>query len=76
MSLYSPSKQYIRATILLAGNIMKPCGPNGSQTHLTQIAQINPGGGADTKTAAFFINKLCAVGPPTFFSKLEVAAQK
>ena len=34
------------------------------------------GGGADTPAIAWLINKLCAVGPPTFVRKLEVAAKK
>jgi hypothetical protein len=44
-------------------------------TKFTQIAHINPGGGADTTAIAWVINKLCAVGPPTFIRKLETAAQ-
>jgi len=60
--------------VLLAGNIITPYG-NG-KTKLVQVAHINPGGGADTKAAAWIINKLCGVGPPTFIRNLEKAAQK
>ena len=70
------SDKYVRATILLAGNIIEPYGPGGNQTRFTQIAHINPGGGADTTAVAWLINKLCAFGPPTFIRKLEIAAQK
>lgn len=71
---YKKSSKYVRATILLAGNIIEPYGKD--QSYLTQISHINPGGGADTKAAAWIINNLCAVGPPTFIRKLEVAAVK
>ena len=37
----APTSKYVRATILLAANIIKPYG-NG-QTHVTQIAHVNPG---------------------------------
>jgi hypothetical protein len=70
---YPPSKEYVRATILLAGNIIEPYGRN--QTKLTTIAHVNPGGGADTAVIAWMINKMCAIGPPTFMRKLEEAAQ-
>lgn len=70
------SKNFVHATILLAGNIVEPYGPAGNQTLLTQIAHINPGGISDTAAVAWIINKLCAVGPPTFIRKLEIAAQK
>ena len=66
-----PSK-YVRATVLLAANILTPT-QNG-HTHLTQIAHINPGGGADTKLVAKIANRLCARGPPYFFKNLEKAA--
>jgi hypothetical protein len=75
ISAYAPSGKYVRATILLAGNVIKPYGDSGQQTLLTQIAHINPGGGADTATAAWIINKLCAVAPPAFMRKLESAAR-
>ena len=39
----APTGKYVRATILLAGNIIKPYGKDGKQTHFTQIAHINPG---------------------------------
>jgi hypothetical protein len=68
--------RYVKATILLAGNILEPHGDDGKQTKLTQIAHINPGGGADTAAIAWLINKVCAVGPPSFVRKLEVAARK
>eukprot|EP01038_Epipyxis_sp_PR26KG_P007752 gene7752-10530_t len=71
---YKPSSKFIRATVLLAGNVIAPYGKD--QTYLTQVAHLNPGGGADTKAAAWIINKLCAVGPPGFIRKLERAAQK
>lgn len=73
-SKYPSSDKYVRATILLAGNVIEPYG-NG-QTLLTQVAHINPGGGADTAAVAWIINKLCALGPPTFIRNLEKAAQK
>ena len=71
---YPPSSKYVRATILLAANIIEPCGKNCSK--LTQIAHVNPGGGADNSAIAWIINQLCAVGPPTFIRKLEKAAMK
>ena len=37
----SPNNEYVRATILLAGNVLRPYG-NG-KTHITQIAHVNPG---------------------------------
>lgn len=72
LSKTKPSNKFVRATILLGGNIIKPLGPN--KTALTLVAHVNPGGGADTKAAAWIINQLCAVGPPTFIRKLETAA--
>ena len=71
---YPPSNKYVRATILLAANIIEPCGKGKSK--LTQIAHLNPGGAADNSAAAWIINQLCAVGPPTFMKKLEKAARK
>jgi hypothetical protein len=72
---YPTSNKYVRATILLAGNIIQPL-DNGRKTLLTQIAHVNPGGGADTTAIAWMINQLCAVGPPTFMKKLEKACRK
>ena len=37
---------------------------------------ITSGGGADTPALAWLVNKLCAMGPPTFVRKLEFAALK
>jgi len=68
----SSKEKYLRATILLAGNIITPIGKNRSK--LTMIAHVNPGGGCDTKAGAFFANKLCAAAPPAFIRKLEAAA--
>ena len=75
---FPPNKKYVRATLLLVGNIIEPVMGKGNEQHtrLTQVAHINPGGAADTSAAAFVINKLCAVGPPSFIKKLEAAAQK
>ena len=75
---FPPNKKYVRATLLLVGNIIEPVMGIGNEQHtrLTQVAHINPGGAADTSAAAFVINKLCAVGPPSFIKKLEAAAQK
>jgi hypothetical protein len=73
---HPPTDKYVRATVLLAGNIIRPHGLYGNQTHLTMLAQINPGGISDTPAAAWIINKLCASGPPSFIRKLEHAAQK
>ena len=73
---YLPTDKYVRATVLLAGNIIRPHGLYGNQTHLTMLAQINPGGISDTPAAAWIINKLCASGPPSFIRKLEHAAKK
>ena len=73
---YPPTDKYVRATVLLAGNIIRPHGLYGNQTHLTMLAQINPGGISDTPAAAWIINKLCASGPPSFIRKLEHAAKK
>ena len=73
---HPPTEKYVRATVLLAGNIIRPHGLYGNQTHLTMLAQINPGGISDTPAAAWVINKLCASGPPSFIRQLEHAAQK
>ena len=72
---FPPSSKYVRATLLLVGNIIEPIlgKENEQHTRLTQVAHINPGGAADTSAAAFVINKLCAVGPPSFIKKLEAA---
>jgi hypothetical protein len=75
LASHPPAEPHVRATVLLAGNIIRPFGENGNRTHLTLIAQVNPGGGADTPAAAWLINKLCAVGPPQFMRRLEAAAQ-
>lgn len=73
-SKLTPTNKYVRATVLLAGNIIEPLGDD--KTRLTVIAHINPGGGADTKAAAYFINQLCAVGPPNFLKKVEACAKQ
>eukprot|EP01035_Chromulina_nebulosa_P022398 gene22398-29002_t len=70
-SKLQPNKKYVRATILLAGNIIEPYGDNKSL--LTLIAHVNPGGGADTSAGAWIINKLCALGPPKFIKAVEKA---
>jgi hypothetical protein len=75
LASHPPTELHVRATVLLAGNIIRPYGESGNRTHLTVIAQVNPGGGADTPAAAWLINKLCAVGPPQFMRRLETAAQ-
>jgi hypothetical protein len=66
--------RYLRATVLLAGNIIRPA--PGNRTHLTMIAHVNPAGGGDTRAGAFFANKLCAAAPPAFIRKLEAAATR
>jgi hypothetical protein len=68
------TSKYVRATILLGGNILQPI--NTKQTKVTMIAHVNPGGGGDTQTAAWFINKMCAREPQNFLKKLEIAANK
>jgi len=73
-SSYEPVGSHVRACVLLAGNIMEPL-DGGRRTRYTQIAHVNPGGGADTKAIAFIVNSLCAVGPPGFIRKLEAAAK-
>ena len=73
---YKPGNKFVRATILLAGNMLEPCGPGNEHCKITQIAHVNPGGGADTAAMAWVINKLCAVGPPTFIRRLESAAMR
>lgn len=73
-SQFPESQKCVRATILLAGNIIEPHGRGRSL--VTQIAHVNPGGGADNKVVASVINRLCAVGPPVFLRKLEAAAKK
>lgn len=47
------SSKCIRGSMLLAGNIIEPC---GNRTRLTQILHINPGGTADTAAIAWIIN--------------------
>lgn len=73
-SKYKPSSNFVRGTILLAGSIIEPDGSDGLKTKFTQIAHVNPGGGADTPAVAWMINKLCAFGPPAFVRKLEKCA--
>lgn len=74
ISKTAPNSKYVRATILLAGNVIQPHG--NDKTLLTLIAHVNPGGGADTQAAAWMINKLCAVSPPAFIRKVEKAANR
>lgn len=75
---YPPTSKYVRATTLLVGNIIEPYKGkfNEDHTRITQVAHVNPGGAGDTSAVAYIINKLCAVGPPNFIRKLELAAQK
>ena len=75
---YPPTSKYVRATTLLVGNIIEPYKSkmNEEHTRITQVAHVNPGGAGDTAAVAYVINKLCAVGPPNFIRKLELAAQK
>ena len=73
-SEWKPSAKYVRATVLLAGNVIEPRG--SGRCYMTQVAHINPGGVADTPAVAWVINKLCATGPPAFFRKLEKAVQR
>ena len=70
-----PTKKFVRATILLAANVIEPIGSDRKKCLVTQIAHVNPGGITDTPAMAWIINSLCAVGPPTFLRKLETAAQ-
>ena len=51
--LYATCLLLVRATILLAGNILEPYGSDQMSTKLTQIAHVNPGGGADTPAIAW-----------------------
>ena len=67
-----PTDEYVRATILLAANVIEPLSEDSCR--VTQIAHVNPGGVSDTPAVAWIINSLCAVGPPTFLRKLEAAA--
>ena len=67
-----PTNKYVRATILLAANVIEPLSQDSCR--VTQIAHVNPGGVSDTPAVAWIINSLCAVGPPTFLRKLESAA--
>lgn len=67
-----PVSDSIRGTVLIAGNIIAPIDEHSCR--LTLIAQVNPGGSADSSAAAWLINKLVAKGPPAFVRKLEVAA--
>jgi len=68
------NSKYVRATVLLGGNLIEPI--NETQSRITMVAQINAGGSADHPAAAWIANKLCAYGPPTFLRKIEKAAQK
>lgn len=76
---YKPNpNKHVRATVLLAANIMEPYYDKdvGLSTKYTQIAHVNPGGATDNTAIAYIINSLCAVGPPTFIRKLEQSAIK
>lgn len=74
-SSFKPKSNYVRATVLLAGNIIEPYDNDKSKTKLTLIAHVNPGGGGDNSAVAWMINQLCAVGPPIFIRKVEAATQ-
>lgn len=66
------SRRYQRAEVVLAANIIKPHGAQG--THLTLLTQVNPGGAIDTSLGAKIVNQIVKRSPVAFFDAIEKAA--
>ena len=70
--LAPPSQEYVRASIILAANIIQPIAGNPNQCHLTMLTQMDPGGFAPPS----IINHICTLGPIGFLKNVEVVSRR
>ncbi|CAM9316264.1 unnamed protein product [Chrysoparadoxa australica] len=68
------TKQFIRAEILIATNMMRPNPKDNSLTDFISVTHINPGGIVDSAIGAKLMNALCAKAPVKMLKCLEKAA--
>eukprot|EP00188_Purpureofilum_apyrenoidigerum_P002077 Plantae.Rhodophyta-Purpureofilum_apyrenoidigerum.ctg22373.p1 GENE.Plantae.Rhodophyta-Purpureofilum_apyrenoidigerum.ctg22373~~Plantae.Rhodophyta-Purpureofilum_apyrenoidigerum.ctg22373.p1 ORF type:complete len:284 (+),score=61.83 Plantae.Rhodophyta-Purpureofilum_apyrenoidigerum.ctg22373:53-853(+) len=71
-----PTNQYVRAEVLLAGNVMKVRKDDPNKTDFMVITHVNPGGIADTALGSKVVNMLCANSPITFINSLQNAVHR
>ena len=67
-----PRPDYVRASIILAGNIIQPIPGQPKQCKLTMLTQVDPGG----ITPPWIINHICLLGPIGFLKNVESAAKR
>lgn len=70
--LAPPSQDFVRASIILAANIIQPVAGNPNQCHLTMLTQMDPGGFAPPS----IINHICTLGPIGFLKNVEVVSKR
>lgn len=71
-SMAPPSPQYVRASIVLAANIIQPIPGHPNKCRLTMITQMDPGGFAPPMA----VNHICTLGPIGFMKNIETAARR
>mmetsp|Transcript_12213 Transcript_12213/g.17715 ORF Transcript_12213/g.17715 Transcript_12213/m.17715 type:complete len:261 (-) Transcript_12213:328-1110(-) len=71
-----PTNKFVRAEVLLAGNVMMQAKDDPEETDFMVVSHVNPGGIADTSLGSKVINLLCANSPVTFINSLEAAANR
>ena len=64
--------EYVRASIILAGNIIQPIPGYPKKCKLTMLTQIDPGG----ITPPWIVNHLCSLGPIGFLKNVENASKR
>ncbi|KAG5177967.1 hypothetical protein JKP88DRAFT_330860 [Tribonema minus] len=68
------TKDYVRAEILIATNMMRANAHDPRKTDFVTVAHVNPGGVADSTLGANVVNMLCAQAPLKLLQALERAA--
>lgn len=63
---------YVRASIILAGNIIQPIPGYPKKCKLTMLTQIDPGG----ITPPWIVNHICSLGPIGFLKNVEMASKR
>jgi len=67
-----PKPGYVRGSIVLGANIIKPVPGNSRKTHLTMLTQLDPGGFAPPVA----VNHICTLGPVGFMRNVEATSKK
>ena len=66
-----PRPDYVRASIILAGNIIQPISGQPKKCKLTMLTQVDPGG----VIPPWVINHICTLGPIGFLQNVETASK-